>query len=103
MFCKHQQDFDPIILSVENHATAVNKYRMVDIFFKYLGNYIYTIETEQEIKIKTLAELRNKVIVKTSSRIKNIIDLRRKTSEQEPSLSTVNFHMRPPPKEFPSD
>ena len=56
---------------------------MVDIIFRYLNRYLFTIEGENELRNFSLAELKNKVIVKTSSNIKTVLDMRRKVYREE--------------------
>jgi hypothetical protein len=56
---------------------------MVDIIFRYLNRYLFTIEGANELRSFSLAELKNKVIVKTSSNIKTVLDMRRKVYREE--------------------
>jgi hypothetical protein len=100
LFCARNKGFDPIILSVENHCCPENKYKMVDIFFKYLKKYLYTIEDEIELKARTLEALRNKVIVKTDSRLKTVLDSKRKTAEDVGQR--IKFALMPGSRQFPS-
>ena len=69
---------------------------MVDIFIKYLDKYLFTIEGDTDLRLRTLDELKNKVIVKSSSFLSSILALRRKITISE--NENVKLDLKPMPR-----
>ena len=67
----------PIILSIENHAREENRYKMANILTKYLSKQLFYIleehGNEEIIATKTLGELKGKILLKTDSKLKEIL------------------------------
>lgn len=75
-FCDGNPQHYPILLSIENHASEANRYRMLNIILKCFGMKLMLMGSDAEIQklysFRTLKELKGKVIVKTDSKIDEI-------------------------------
>lgn len=70
----------PIILSIENHASDKNKEKMLNILTKYFSDTLFYMDGS-ETSFPTLAYLKGKILVKTSSKIEELKTFKKNTSE----------------------
>lgn len=48
-FCNTHQNHYPIILSIENHASEINKFKMFSIIMRAFGKKLLLVSTEVEL------------------------------------------------------
>lgn len=84
-FTEHHPGHYPLILSLENHATEANRYKMLNVLFHSFGNRLFLLTAEDNsLTFKTLAELKGKVIIKTDSKINELLPFRKNIQVSSP-------------------
>lgn len=82
-FCRKNKNHYPLILSIENHAKEENRYRMFNVLYKVFDKKLFMVNSEVDfqktLECKTLAQLKGKVILKTDSKISEIMAFKSKS------------------------
>jgi hypothetical protein len=95
-FCEHHPNHYPLILSLENHATDNNRYKMLNVLFHSFGSKLLLITAEDHsLTFKTLTELKGKVIIKTDSKINELLPFRKNVHVSSPVKCEGNLFTLP--------